>query len=184
MREQTREAASASYRACPVCRDDTRDSIEIAYITGDVSYHYPYSRGVVERHMSHVTEPEALKMALGMSTAVALAARLRYLENVTMAVLDHALKPSGPDGTVSPGLALKAVREARALLETMGKVSGALIDTVDSGSERLDIDDALDRALAARMGETQPASDPQEAGDTEETGARVPEIRAIGPAQG
>lgn len=103
-----------------------------------------FSRAKVERHMAHVTEPEALKIALGMSTAVSLATRLRYLESQATAILDAAMD------TKDAGLALKAMREVRATMELMGRIGGALIDRVSVNESRPDLDAAIADALKAK----------------------------------
>lgn len=111
---------------------------------------FPVSRATIERHMAHVTEPEALKLALGMSATVALAARLRNLESQATAVLDLAMTPDPETRKVNPSLALKAVREVRATIELMGRVAGTLVDRVDKDQQRPDLDRSIEEALAAK----------------------------------
>lgn len=110
---------------------------------------FPVTRATIERHMSHVTEPEALKLALGMSATVALAARLRNLEAHAAQVLDMAMTPD-KDGRTNPALALKAVREVRSTIELMGRVAGTLVDRVSHDAERPDLDSQIEAALAAK----------------------------------
>lgn len=111
---------------------------------------FPVSRATIERHMAHVTEPEALKLALGMSATVALAARLRNLESQAATILDMAMAPHPETGVVDAKLGLMAVREVRATIELMGRVAGTLIDRVEVDRSRPDIDKGIEDALRAK----------------------------------
>ena len=135
-----------SYRSCKVCDSVDRYDIELAYMTGDRTYPFPFSRSVIEAHIAHVTEPEALRLALGMSAPVALAARLRYLEAQALQILDASMAGENPN----PALALKAMREVRATIELMGRVAGSLVERVEIGTARPDLDAAIESALRAK----------------------------------
>jgi hypothetical protein len=144
------------YPSCRVCSSQDRYEIELAYMTGE-RRPVDFTRAQVERHMAHVSEPEALKIALGMSAAVALAARLRYLESQATQILDASM---GEDG--SPALALKAIREVRATIELMGRVAGSLVDRVQVANARPDLDEAIADALRMRgVAEPVPNDDPK-----------------------
>jgi uncharacterized Rmd1/YagE family protein len=136
-------SGESTFSACQVCNAPDRSDIELAYMTGE-RVPIRFSRAKVERHMAHVTEPEALKIALGMSTAVSLATRLRYLESQATAILDAAMD------TQDATLALKAMREVRATMELMGRIGGALIDRVSVNESRPDLDAAIADALKAK----------------------------------
>lgn len=135
--------------ACQICDHPDRYDLELAYMTGERRA-FPVSRATIERHMSHVTEPEALRLALGMSATVALAARLRNLESQATTILDLAMTPDPDTKKINAALGLKAVREVRATIELMGRVAGTLIDRVERADDRPDIDKRIEEALAAK----------------------------------
>lgn len=143
---------------CPICSHVDREGIELAYITGDRDYAMPFTRAQVERHMSHVAEPEALKLVLGMSSATALAARARHIENMATQILDKAMSEGNAN------LALKAIRELRPTMELQGRIAGSLVDRVAIDQARPDLDDAIAAKLKVRatMGEEQAPAEPRE----------------------
>lgn len=166
-----------AYRACKICDDPHRQDVELAYLTGE-RVQLPYSRASIERHMAHVTEPEALKLALGMSAATALASRLHHLETQATLILDAAMAveqtEDGKSKLSNPLLALKAMREVRATIELMGRVAGTLVDRVQVDQARPDLDAAIADALASRGHDVGPMPQAEPQAEPEPAWARQP----------
>jgi len=135
--------ADTHYAACEVCEAPDRYEIEQAYLMGERRT-FRYSRAKLEAHAAHLAEPESLRLALGMSSAVAVAARLRMLESQVTQVLDAAMKEG------SGSLALKAVREARETMKLMANLGAHLAERASNPIGRPDVDDAILEALRSR----------------------------------
>lgn len=137
--------------------------MELAYISGE-RRPFSVSRAAIERHMAHVTDPDALRLVFGMSATASLAARLRHLESQATTVLDAAMTPApDKDGNLrmNAALALKAIREVRATIELTGRVAGTLIDRVERTDSRPDIDQGIEAALRAKGQVSAPAAPTQ-----------------------
>ncbi len=106
---------------------------------------------------SHLFDAATLRIITGLSSASAIAARLRQLETQGSAILDAAL--AAKDGK----LALAALREIRATLTSIGALASTL-GTPAQNEERPD----LDRAIADYVGH---ASEDDARAETHETRA-------------
>lgn len=135
--------ADPNYAACDVCQAPDRYEIEQSYLMGERRT-FRFSRAKLEAHAAHLAEPESLRLALGMSSAVAVAARLRMLESQVTQVLDDAM--ASGSGT----LALKAVREARETMKLMANLGAHLAERASNPIGRPDVDDAILEALRSR----------------------------------
>lgn len=125
-------------RTCRVCKDPSRYLVESEYIASGRTGRY--SRQELETHLSHTTSPDALRQVSDLASASAVASRLRQLEGLATDIIEDAL--ASHDGK----LAVSALREARATIVEMSKLSGSLI-AHDEGSERPDLDAAIARAI-------------------------------------
>lgn len=143
--------------SCPVCLSPLRYSVEQAYLEGSGDMR-PFRRQQVERHMSHLADPQALKLVTNLTEATAVASRLRQLEVTAMAILDAALSPpplivdGHPVAQQADGkLALAALREVRHTLVEIGKLASTLDSRNTSAEERPDLDDAIAAYVGGRM---------------------------------
>jgi hypothetical protein len=136
-------------RDCQVCADVRRDAIESAYLRGDAAARYGHPRAVIESHMAHAMTPAALQAIADLTSAASIAARLRMLEGQATAILDAAIA----DG--SGRLAIQALREVRATIETIAKVAGHLNESIGQDNARPDIDARIAQALDNRFGHSE-----------------------------
>lgn len=145
--------------SCPVCADPARYVVEQAYLERGQTGRY--GRHALEAHLAHTVDTRALRQVSDLASASAVASRLRQLENLATAVIDVALAQDPPDGR----LALAALREARATLVEMGRLSDALqASAPDESTERPDLDAAIARVLGVTMSgadESTPTHDPE-----------------------
>lgn len=141
---------------CPICADPGRYTVEQDYLEGN-HRGTEYSRQAVERHMSHVADPRALSLVTDLANASSIAGRLRQLEVMAAKIMDAALSPPAilidgkpfqppPDAKV----ALQALREARATLDAISKLTATLESQHDPNEERPDLDDAISAYLSGK----------------------------------
>ncbi len=112
-------------RKCSVCFHDQRAAIDRALVRGaayrDVAGQFALSKSAVERHLDgHVPKLLAAAAEAEAEDADTLLREVRTLHERTLRLLGDA-EEAGDLVT-----ALKAVREARANLELLGKLAGAL----------------------------------------------------------
>jgi len=114
---------------CKTCHSDHRDEIESALLAGSsisaLARKFGMNRDALGRHrMAHMSGALAAVTAARESqvqdSAIRLIDRVTALLNDTQGILSTAQA----DG--KPSIALAAIREARGLLETYGKVTGEL----------------------------------------------------------
>jgi hypothetical protein len=128
---------------CAICEHPNRWTIERAYFAGE---RVPdgFSRRAVEVHAAHLADPEALRMLLSLGGAAAIVARLRYLEQRAMDVLEAAMQAD--DASV----ALRAVREMRETVKVMAALGLHLAEDHGPQSVRSDLDAGIAEALRRR----------------------------------
>src|SRR5688500_16691037 len=114
-------------RACAICQHDERRAIDKTLVSGTpypaIAAKYGVSPDNVRRHRAHlplrlVKAAEAAEVA----DADALLAHLQSLQRRTLSVLDQA----EAEGKLP--VALMAIAQARANLEVLGKLLGAIND--------------------------------------------------------
>ncbi len=143
---------------CEICLDPNRYSVEQTYLESGSGRGTQYTRQEIELHMSHVADPRALRLVTDLSTASSVAGRLRALEVRATQIMDAALanqlvKVGDAIVEMPPDLkiALSALREARATLVEMGKITETLQSQHEHSEERPDLDDAIASYLAGKQ---------------------------------
>lgn len=152
-------------RPCIVCVSPARYQVEQAYMNGEAGpiRAAGFSRVAMDRHMAHLTDADTLKQVTSMASGAAVAARLAQLEIAAKALIDEALTPKAgrrmykgqpvtdehgrPLEEIDTGQAVMALREARAVIETMSKLVGHLGEKVEAESSRPDLDAMIARTL-------------------------------------
>lgn len=163
--------------SCRVCADPNRYSVEQTYLESGSGRDTPYTRQEIERHMSHVADPRALRLVTDLANASAVAGRLRALETMAAQIMDAAINPPDIllDGVVikqQPDLkvALAALREARATIHEMSQITETLSGQNEQAEERPDIDDAISEYLKGKsigdLGDNQTQTEAQRADNT------------------
>src|SRR3954451_7773863 len=115
-------------RTCTICHHDERHSINVALVQRDayryIASEYDVSTKALQRHAKdHL--PELLtkaKDAAEVAEADDLLLRIEGLQSRTLAVLEAA------EDAEQHGVALAAIREARANLELIGRVTKELVE--------------------------------------------------------
>lgn len=174
-------------KICMICADPNRYAVEQRYLEdGSGVRDLPYTRQEIEAHMSHVADPRALAMVTDLTNASAVAGRLRALETTAVKIMDLALAPQyveQPDGSrivmpPDPKVALAALREARATIVEMGRLTQTLESQHDEAEERPDLDAAIGDYL---RGKDIPVADPPSAAPTAPHDESFP--RALPPGE-
>lgn len=116
-------------RTCLTCYHEERDEIEGALLSGRplsvVARQHGINRDALTRHRdAHMSS--ALTGAVASQTLAVQDSAIRLIDRVTALLNDTQgiLSTAQADG--KPSIALQAIREARGLLETYGKVTGEL----------------------------------------------------------
>ena len=111
---------------CKACTHESRLTIDRACVRGEsnraIAEQYGLSDSVVGRHRNNCLTRQLLKASEIKETAHAdvILADVQDLKWRTLDILSKAEEADGHD------TALKAIREARGLLETLGKVTGQM----------------------------------------------------------